>query len=902
VKFKALGKVIRNSNCHKLRDCERPHQYRSNRYPQSILQSLVSGNQNISFLFSFLILILLGNSCLPTIGKADNTEIFYPIPQNSRDQSPFDLPDYEGVEQILILSDRWVIVVTNSMDELYKKINDLSEGKLTQSVESWFASKDSSRPNWKAYKSRWKIRDKFIAEARSLISESKTMLASSFNIHSEEDANYHIPKYPSRSDRLFVSAGHNRKHGGVFPIDYNIYSYLEMPTPMQEGAEYQIRLNLNEKSVSFKYDRKKTISRAIKINQLGYLPEAKRKIAYLGAYLYRFGPLDLSHVKTFEVINAETGQVALSGDLELLEKNPRFAPKNKDQNPKDRPLMYGEDVYAADFSGLKDEGYFFISVPGVGRSWPFRHASSVYGEAFYKSIRALFHQRGGMEITEKFSSWTRPKVKRGPYCESEHIYFPPHTDGPKGYERFDVIGATTDCSKTTNETAGGWHDAADWDSNLAHYTVIFDLLNAFAFNPENFIDGQLNLPESGNGIPDILDEAYFGLELWRISMDEQGGVSGMLETWTHTKMMDTNFNYAFSQRTRWSSLIFAAAAAQFSELVSIYNQKIGNTYREAAIKAYNYGIDSKNSLGKTIINAKKKRGKGQSYTFEWTETDEHVLPYLLHAKLRLYLLTGIREYLNGIAKLVKHSKEPYQWHFNRKDFSPWIYYSLLEASQALPKTIGWQWRKWFISDADKLLNYLDQSPYAVTWPRSKDYWLAWGASNMNNFNRSLFIAYKLSNDRRYVDAAIQNMDFMLGANPMGMSWTTGLGFVYPIDIQHEMSEIDGIFDPVPGITIYGITGGPIFHKFREQVWRSPGDKGEIDYVTDDTQRKPPLWRRWMVHPHLNVAQNEFTIQETMSSMIFTSSLLMSEGWSPTESLLQLKPRKKDDLFGRWYLP
>ena len=55
------------------------------------------------------------------------------------------------------------------------------------------------------------------------------------------------------------------------------------------------------------------------------------------------------------------------------------------------------------------------------------------------------------------------------------------------------------------------------------------------------------------------------------------------------------------------------------------------------------------------------------------------------------------------------------------------------------------------------------------------------------------------------DAAILNFDFMLGANPMGMSWTTRLSYV-ATDIQHEISQKDGIHDP-PGITIYGITGG-----------------------------------------------------------------------------------------------
>lgn len=102
---------------------------------------------------------------------------------------------------------------------------------------------------------------------------------------------------------------------------------------------------------------------------------------------------------------------------------------------------------------------------------------------------------------------------RGPYCASEHIAFPLHTESPKGYERFDVIGGTLNCDNPLKEIPGGWHDAADWDSNLAHYTVLFDLLNAYALKPGSFGDNQLRIPESGNNVPDILDEARYGLEI-----------------------------------------------------------------------------------------------------------------------------------------------------------------------------------------------------------------------------------------------------------------------------------------------------------------------------------------------------------------------------------------------------
>ena len=161
-------------------------------------------------------------------------------------------------------------------------------------------------------------------------------------------------------------------------------------------------------------------------------------------------------------------------------------------------------------------------------------------------------------------------------------------------------------------------------------------------------------------------------------------------------------------------------------------------------------------------------------------------------------------------------------------------------------------------------------------------------------------AFALSGNQKYRDAAILNMDYMLGANPMGMSWTTGLGYAYPVNIQHEVSMTDGIADPVPGITIYGITGA-MYSALRNTVWRSPAGVDTKDLI-DFKVPEVPLWRRWSCHPTLNVGQCEFTVHETISSTIFCSALLLSPGWTPPETLLSRLPRPSSALYGTYYLP
>jgi hypothetical protein len=286
----------------------------------------------------------------------------------------------------------------------------------------------------------------------------------------------------------------------------------------------------------------------------------------------------------------------------------------------------------------------------------------------------------------------------------------------------------------------------------------------------------------------------------------------------------------------------------------------------------------------------------------WEEKESYLLPFLLQAKARMYWLTGNKQFLTGVKEALEAAPLPYVWPYTLMDYSPWFYFSMcFRKDSFLPPLQRKQlMEKLLLPQADKLLAVLDSGPYRQTWPRDQDFWMGFGASDMTNPGRVLLIAHALTGDEKYREAAILNFDFMLGANSLGMSWTTGLGYSYPVNIQHEVSMKDGIADPVPGITIYGVTGA-MHAALRNTVWRSPAGldtKELIDFKVPEV----PVWRRWSCHPTLNVAQCEFTVQETMSSTILCSALLLPPDWKPTAGLLARAPRPKESLYGYWYLP
>ena len=289
--------------------------------------------------------------------------------------------------------------------------------------------------------------------------------------------------------------------------------YLELPTPMQPGRTYTLStggLAKNGTNWMLHFDIARARSEAVHVNTLGYVSAAPEKYAYVYHWMGDRGSLDLKACegRAFHLVDTNSGTRVFSGQVRfrLGKENPETAYKS-DSPPFGNFL--GADVWECDFSNFERPGIYVLAVEGVGCSWPFRIDPDVYRPAFVAVAGALYHNRSGIALKQPFTEFERPAP--------HHPKLTPGFAGKLRYTRVrwqewgseggDAKKLMADSPGALDDTWGWYQDAGDWDSYYTHLRVAQEFLLVYEMGPRKFRDGELNLPESGNGVPDILDEA-----------------------------------------------------------------------------------------------------------------------------------------------------------------------------------------------------------------------------------------------------------------------------------------------------------------------------------------------------------------------------------------------------------
>ena len=450
----------------------------------------------------------------------------------------------------------------------------------------------------------------------------------------------------------------------------------------------------------------------------------------------------------------------------------------------------GESVSIADFSGLKIPGMYQLIVPGLGFTIPFAVNQHVHLNLAIRSLKGYYYQRASTALlSAQAGIWARA------------VGHP------------DTVVLVHSSAATLQRPAGtiiscprGWYDAGDYNKYIVNSGIsTYTILSTYEWFPEFCNQLTTNIPESGNGLPDILNEALWNIR-WMLTMQDpnDGGV--------YHKLTDPSFD-AFEmpwkdkqtryvvQKSTAATLDFAAVMAQTARITINFSSVLpgfSDSCLQAALKAWNWARQHP-AVYYIQDTAFQRKFLPAISTGEYG--DNNVSDEFAWAAAELFVTTTQDSFLTVANPLSVSSVDIPSWSNvrmlglntfakNSKSIA-----AKVDTNTVRSRLVGW---------ASWLISLIPSSPYQTVMG-AQSWMFSWGSNAVAaNQGMQLLIAYRLTGDSTYLRAALGNLDYLLGRNGTTYCFVTGFGNRSPQHIHHRISGSDGIAAPVPGL----LAGGP----------------------------------------------------------------------------------------------
>jgi endoglucanase len=504
-------------------------------------------------------------------------------------------------------------------------------------------------------------------------------------------------------------------------------------------------------------------SDAIRLNQVGFYPAAP-KVAVISA----------DAAGAFEVKEARSGKTVFKGKLgETLTSQ-----------------HSGKNTRLADFSALRKPGSYVIEVAGLGKSAAFSVGNRVHREVAEAALKGFYYQRASIELPEKYAGkWARPA---GHPDDKVLIHASAISDGRP--------------ENAVISSPRGWYDAGDYNKYIVNSGITMGtLLSLYEDYPLYFEDFNTHIPESNNGVPDLLDEVVWNLR-WMLTMQDptDGGVYHKLTNPRFDGMImpdaAKNPRYVVQKGTA-AALDFVAVMAQAKRVFKNFDNKfpgLADSCMTAAVKGWAWA--GKHPAVMYNQDAMNKEFDPDVVTGAYG--DRSVKDEWIWAACEMYATTGKPEYIKDLDLELQQPMALPTW----SQVKTLGYYTLLRHMHTLglPSGLSTAMIRSVVGFSDGLLTDLEKQPYAtVMGKRAQDY--SWGSSSVAaNQGIALLYGFRLTGNRKYLLAALGNLDYLLGRNATGYCFLTGFGSKRVMHPHHRPSIADGIADPVPGL----LSGGP----------------------------------------------------------------------------------------------
>jgi len=643
---------------------------------------------------------------------------------------------------------------------------------------------------------------------------NETMLSlqkpEAFSLQSGKTKTFHPEKVGRQSVELW------KGNVASFPevVLYSHTFYLKLAQPLKPGESVAVTVPAIPERFTRTMDvaltPEKSITPAIKVNQVAYSGLADERYAYLGWWAGDLGAVDFSEMTKFEVINEETGKVAMSGDI--------LARAAADPTS-------GENVSEMNISQLPP-GKYHIRIPGFARSDSFGVGlAQGIKDLYYHAMRAFFHQRAGTELKPEHTSFPRPHKHVSIYESGFGVENPAYV--PKSGEK-------------SRSFSGGHYDAGDDDTFTYHLRATGQSLLIYEAFPKAFQDKDLKLPESGNKIPDVLDEALWGLSFYLDNQRPDGAIylgQGNDQDYIREVERKKGKRPAFGllDPRNNSATEYAAVAAQTARLLRPFDAARADKLVASAKAAYAW--------------AKANPDQGLSAEEEKRAGNKLLMAY---AAAELFNTTDEAAYNEDFINLYNDNALNAHWSFSwLPNLVRWAYVS--SKQPGVDEAIRGKMVTSIKLDADNAA----KNTRAATYRNGSRVGISHGWGSFNGGGHQAFgsiLAYLLTEDPKYLTTASLNADFQLGANPLSKGFITGLGARHPIQPQLNPLLYSGpekTGKTAPGITVYGLAGQPKDGGVNNPKW----------YPSS----KIPPGRHFVDQGSASESSSEFTITETIGS-------------------------------------
>lgn len=574
-----------------------------------------------------------------------------------------------------------------------------------------------------------------------------------------------------------------------FEINKELSSY-SFDYMMDKDSIWNARLSFGIQSSKADYSielehifiKSSVTNNAIKVNQVGFEAEDYKSCTFS----YNQGDY-------FRIVNVETGAIVYESAI-LDEKQNTYA---------------NEINYLGYFEEFNTPGTYRIESQTGGTSHDFTIGTDIFVNLFKDSLKFFSIQRCGYQLDSNLFG--------------DYAHDPCHT-APAIY---------IDKPDQTGDVSGGWHDAGDYGRYVqTGVKALNDLLFAYMSNPESFSD-DVGIGESGNGVPDILDEARYELE-WLFKMQADfGGIYGKAVTGNLPGDIapdeDTQQVYILSAETTTTGA-FVGAAALASELYKDFDPEFAQECKDRALRAWDYLVNT----GTTILE--NPAGINAGLYRDDSDLDERY-----YAAMALWYITQEKNYLE-IARSYLNQDIYCGTGLNYLDVGMYGSYLYLQHPNAKNDGLYEVLKGLIIEGANQALSNAQGEGY-----NSSITSYGWGSNgDVANNGILMMMAYDMTGEEEYRNYAIEQLNYLLGKNSLDMSFVIGYGTNYPANPHHRISK-------ARNLTLTGaLVGGPnssrddtVIQAFGSDV---PAAKMYSDqYLSYSTNEVAIYWNSALVH-------------------------------------------------------